>query len=91
MARERERERERESLAFLSLSLHSIVRHMESKEFREDEELCMDMLLYFRMMMEKPPDLGEAVSHHGAQHHIDSNTTTLTITHRAANNSHHKT
>lgn len=35
---------------------------MKTKEFREDEELCICMLVYLKMMMEAPPDLGEQVS-----------------------------
>ena len=44
------------------VAVYRIVCHMKTKEFREDEDLCIGMLVYFRMMMEEPPDLGELVS-----------------------------
>ena len=43
--------------------ISSIILHMESDVFIMDEDLCVCVLMNIRGMLEKPPELMEAVSH----------------------------
>ena len=43
--------------------ISSLILHMESDVFIMDEDLCVCVLMNIRGMLEKPPELMEAVSH----------------------------